>query len=37
MLGILLVVVIVGQAPLTAFALAIHRDGSPLKRSFWSA
>ena len=36
MLAILLVCVIVGQAPLTALALGIRKDGSPFRRSFWS-
>ena len=36
MLGILLTVVVVGQAPATALALAIHRDGSPFRKEFWT-
>ena len=37
MLALLLIIVVVGQAPVTAIALGIRKDGSPFKRSFWSA
>jgi hypothetical protein len=36
MMALALVVAVVGQAPAVAFAVAIRKDGSPFKRSFWS-
>jgi hypothetical protein len=37
MLAWLVIAGVIGQPVVTAFALAIRRDGSPFRRKFWTS